>query len=65
MTTEYLGAVKIFAGNYAPRGYALAQGQLMSIQQNTALFSLYSTTYSGNGVSTFGLPDLRSRLPIG
>jgi len=65
MVTEYLGAVKIFAGNYAPIGYALAQGQLMSIQQNTALFALLGTNFGGNGISNFQLPDLRSRLPIG
>jgi microcystin-dependent protein len=65
MATEYLGAVKIFAGGFAIKGYALCQGQLLSIQQNTALFSLLGTTFGGNGVSNFQLPDLRSRLPIG
>jgi microcystin-dependent protein len=61
---EYLGAIKLFAGNYAIKGYAFTQGQLMSIQQNTALFSLLGTVYGGNGVSTFALPNLQSRLPI-
>jgi microcystin-dependent protein len=61
---EYLGAIKLFAGSYAIKGYAFAQGQLMSIQQSTALFSLLGTTYGGNGVSTFQLPNLQSRLPI-
>ncbi len=65
MVTEYLGAIKVFGGDFAIKGYALTQGQLMSIQQNTALFSLLGTTYGGNGVSNFQLPDLRSRLPIG
>jgi microcystin-dependent protein len=65
MSTDFLGAVMAFAGNFAPKGYALAQGQLTSIQQNTALFSLLGTTYGGDGIRTFQLPDLRSRLPIG
>jgi microcystin-dependent protein len=65
MVEEYLGAVKLFAGNFAIRGYAFCAGQTMSIQQNTALFSILGTTYGGNGVQTFQLPDLRGRLPIG
>jgi microcystin-dependent protein len=64
MATDYLGAIKIFAGTYAPRGYALTAGQLLAIQQNTALFSLLGTYYGGNGVATFALPDLRGRLPL-
>jgi microcystin-dependent protein len=51
--------------NFAPRGYAFCAGQIMSIAQNTALFSLIGTTFGGNGQTTFALPDLRSRLPIG
>jgi len=62
---EYLGIVKIFGGNFAPRGYAFCQGQLLAVSQNTALFSLLGTTYGGNGQTTFGLPDLRGRAPIG
>jgi microcystin-dependent protein len=62
---EYLGAIKLFAGSYAIKGFAFAHGQLMSIQQNTALFSLLGTFYGGNGVSNFALPNLQSRLPIG
>jgi microcystin-dependent protein len=62
---EYLGAIKLFAGNFAIKGFAFTQGQLMSIQQNTALFSLLGTAYGGNGVTTFALPNLQSRLPIG
>lgn len=61
----YLGEIKLFAGNFAPRGYALAQGQELNIQQYAALFSILGATYGGNGVSTFKLPDLRGRVPIG
>jgi microcystin-dependent protein len=61
----YLGAIFIFAGNFNPRGYQLCQGQLLSIAQNTALFSILGTTYGGNGTTTFALPDLRGRSPIG
>jgi microcystin-dependent protein len=61
---EYLGAIKLFAGNYAIKGYAFAQGQTLAINQSTALFSLLGTTYGGNGVSTFQLPNLQSQLPI-
>lgn len=60
-----LGTIFIFAGNFAPSGYQLCQGQLLAISQNAALFSILGTTYGGNGVSTFGLPDLRGRAPIG
>jgi microcystin-dependent protein len=63
--TPMIAAIFIFAGNFAPRGYAFCQGQLMSIAQNTALFSLLGTTYGGDGAQTFGLPDLRGRAPIG
>jgi microcystin-dependent protein len=62
--TPILGCVYIFAGNFAPRGYSLCQGQLMSISQNTALFSLLGTAYGGDGRVTFGLPDLRGRGPV-
>ena len=54
----------IFAGNFAPRGWATCSGQLLPIAQNTALFSLLGTTYGGNGQTTFGLPDLRGRVPM-
>jgi len=60
----YLGEIKMFGGNFAPRGFALCNGQLLSISQNTALFSLLGTTYGGDGIQTFGLPDLRGRAPI-
>ncbi|RFS15515.1 phage tail protein [Emticicia sp. C21] len=61
----YIAEIRMFAGNFAPRGWAFCQGQLLSIAQNTALFSLLGTTYGGNGQTTFGLPDLRGRVPIG
>ncbi|WP_044255797.1 tail fiber protein, partial [Rhodopirellula sp. SWK7] len=60
-----IGSVEMFAGNFAPRGYALAHGQLLPIAQNTALFSILGTTYGGDGQTTFGLPDLQGRVPIG
>ncbi|MDM1298795.1 phage tail protein [Empedobacter falsenii] len=62
---ELLAVIKIFAGNFAPRSFMFCQGQLLSIAQNTAVFSLLGTTYGGNGQTTFGLPDLRGRVPIG
>ncbi len=60
-----MGEVKMFAGNYAPRFWALAQGQILPIAQNTALFSIMGTTYGGDGRTTFALPDLRGRVPVG
>ena len=60
-----LGEVRIFAGNFAPRGWALCQGQLLAISQNQALFSILGTTYGGDGRTTFALPDLRGRAPLG
>lgn len=66
MSTEpFIGEVKLLAFNFAPRGYATCSGQIMSIAQNTALFSLLGTTYGGNGQTTFALPDLQGRVPIG
>lgn len=66
MSTEpFIGEIKIFGFNFAPVSYALCQGQIMSIATNTALFSLLGTTYGGNGQTTFALPDLRGRMPIG
>jgi microcystin-dependent protein len=61
----YLGAIFIFAGNFAPSGYQLCQGQLLAISQYAALFSILGTTYGGNGTTNFALPDLRGRAPIG
>ena len=65
MTEPFLGTIVLFAGNFAPRGWAMCNGQILSISQNTALFSILGTTYGGNGVTTFALPDLRGRAPIG
>ena len=59
-----LGEIFIFAGNFAPRGFALCDGQLLAISSNSALFSILGTTYGGDGRTTFGLPDLRGRAPI-
>jgi len=64
MSQPFVGEVRIFAGNFAPLGWALCNGQILAIAQNTALFSLLGTTYGGNGQSTFALPDLRGRVPI-
>jgi len=61
----YLALIFIFAGNFNPRGSLFCSGQLISIAQNTALFSLIGTFYGGNGTSTFAIPDLRGRVPIG
>jgi microcystin-dependent protein len=62
---SFLSTILIWPPNFAPTGWALCAGQLMSISQNTALFSLLGTTYGGDGVSTFGLPDLQGRIPVG
>jgi microcystin-dependent protein len=61
----FLALICAFGGNFAPRGWAICIGQLLPIAQNTALFSLLGTTYGGDGVTTYGLPDLRGRAPIG
>ncbi|HKP32318.1 MAG TPA: tail fiber protein [Chitinophagaceae bacterium] len=60
-----IGEIRLFAGNFAPRNWAFCAGQLMSISQNTALFSILGTTYGGNGQTTFALPDLRARTAVG
>jgi microcystin-dependent protein len=64
MAEPFIGQIIQFAGNFAIRGYAMCNGQLLSIAQNTALFSILGTTYGGNGQTTFALPDLRGRVPI-
>lgn len=64
MTTPFIAEIKLFGFTYAPRNYAQCNGQLLSISQNTALFSLVGTTYGGNGTTNFALPDLRGRVPI-
>ncbi len=60
----FIGQIMIFAGNFAPRGWAFCQGQLLPISQNTALFSILGTTYGGDGRTTFGLPDFQGRMAI-
>ncbi|MEJ0026242.1 MAG: tail fiber protein [Rhizomicrobium sp.] len=64
MSEPYLGEIRMFAGNFAPRNNAYCSGQILGIQQNTALFSLLGTYYGGNGQTTFALPDLRGRIPV-
>lgn len=64
MSSAKIGDIKMFAGNFAPRNWAFCNGQILSISQNTALFSILGVTYGGNGQTTFGLPDLRGRVPI-
>jgi len=60
----FLGEIRMFAGSFNPNGWALCNGQLMSIAQNSALFSLLGTYYGGDGISTFALPNLQGRLPL-
>ena len=64
MASAFLGEIQMFGFNFPPRGWALCNGQLLAISQNQALFALLGTTYGGNGTTTFGLPDMRSRVPI-
>ena len=64
MSEPFLGMIATFGFTFAPRGWALCNGQLLSIAQNTALFSLLGTTYGGDGQTTFALPNLQSRLPL-
>jgi microcystin-dependent protein len=64
MSEPFIAEIRMFAGNFPPRGWAFCQGQILSIAQNTALFSLLGTTYGGNGQTTFALPDLRGRYPM-
>jgi microcystin-dependent protein len=64
MSTPFLGEVKIFTFNFAPKGWALCNGQLLPINQNQALFSLLGTMYGGDGRTTFALPNLKGRTPV-
>ena len=64
MSEPFIAQIQIFAGNFAPRGWAFCSGALLPISQNTALFSLIGTTYGGDGRTTTGLPDLRGRAPM-
>jgi microcystin-dependent protein len=65
MDTMYISALAIFGFDYAPKLWAFCDGQLLAIQQNQALFSLLGTTFGGNGTTTFALPNLKGRVPIG
>jgi len=64
MSNQYIGEIRIWACNFAPRDWAFCNGQVMGITQNTALFALIGTYYGGNGQTTFGLPDFRGRAPV-
>ncbi|HJQ70523.1 MAG TPA: tail fiber protein [Blastocatellia bacterium] len=64
MSEPFLGMIAIYGFNFAPRGWAMCNGQILPIAQNTALFSLLGTTYGGNGQTTFALPNLQSRWPL-
>lgn len=64
MADPFVGEIRLFAGNFAPTGWAFCQGQLLPLSQNTALFSLLGTQYGGDGRTTFALPDLRERTPV-
>lgn len=64
MSEPFLGEIRMFSFDFAPRFWAFCNGQLLAINQNAALFSLLGTTYGGNGVNTFGLPNLQGRVPL-
>jgi microcystin-dependent protein len=64
MSDPFVGEIKMFGGNFPPAGWALCQGQLIPISENDVLFQLLGTTYGGDGQSTFGLPDLQSRVAV-
>jgi microcystin-dependent protein len=64
MSQPYIGEIRIFAGNFPPAGWAFCDGQLMAISENDTLFQLIGTTYGGDGQETFGIPDLRGRVPM-
>jgi microcystin-dependent protein len=64
MSDPFIGEIRMFGGNFAPRGWALCDGQLLAISNNQALFSILGTTYGGDGRTTFGLPDLRGRFAL-
>lgn len=65
MSAAYMGEIRVFAGTFAPQNWALCNGQSLAISQNDALYALLGTTYGGDGVNTFNLPDARGRLPVG
>ncbi len=65
MSSPFVGEIRMFGGNFAPKGHALCNGQLLQIRQNTALFSILGVTYGGDGRTTFGLPNLQGSAAIG
>src|SRR5258706_8162170 len=65
MSNPFVAEIRMFAGNFAPKGWAMCNGQLLPISQNTALFSLVGTFYGGDGKSTFALPNLEGSVPLG
>lgn len=64
MSETFIGEIRMFAGNFAPRGWSFCDGELVAVSQNDALFSLFGTIYGGDGRTTFALPDLRGRIPV-
>ncbi len=64
MSEPFVGEIRMFSGNFAPQGWAFCDGQLLAVSQNDALFSLFGTIYGGDGRTSFGLPDLRGRIPV-
>jgi microcystin-dependent protein len=64
MSTPYIGEIRLFGGNFAPVNWAFCNGQLLSISQNSTLYQLIGTTYGGDGVNTFALPDMQGRVPV-
>ncbi|MBL8228829.1 MAG: phage tail protein [Bryobacterales bacterium] len=64
MSEPFIGEIRMFGGNFAPKGWAFCDGRLLAIATNSALFSILGTTYGGNGTTTFALPDLRGRVPM-
>ena len=64
MGTPYIGEIRLFAGSFAPAGWAICNGQTMAISENDTLFNLIGTTYGGDGQETFNLPDLQGRVPV-
>jgi microcystin-dependent protein len=64
MSEPFVAEIRMFAGNFSPRGWAFCDGQLIAVSQNDALFSLLGTIYGGDGRTTFGLPDMRGRTPV-
>ena len=65
MGEPFVGEIRMFAGNFAPAGWMFCEGQLLPISEYETLFNLIGTTYGGDGQSTFALPDLRGRIPLG